>query len=235
MTDAPLSHADLEALAAFDTPTVCNALESVMPERRAVGFTVQPLVAPFPDAKPIVAYARTATIRSREPARDPKQHRANQLRWYEYVASGARPSVAVLHDLDGPFRGYGAFWGEVQTNVHQALGCVGTVTDGAVRDIEQMAKGFFVLAGSIAPSHAWVHVEEIGVAVSIAGMAVGSDDLIHADRHGAVVVPLAAARKIPEAARRIARREAVLLEAARRPGFSVEDIRRALAAADEIH
>ena len=100
----------------------------------AVGFTVQQLAAPLPDAKPIVAYARTATIRAREPARDPKQHRANQLRWYEYVASGARPSVAVLQDLDGPFRGYGAFWGEVQTNIHQALGCVGTITDGAIRD-----------------------------------------------------------------------------------------------------
>ena len=235
MTDAPLSRADLEALAAFDTPTVCNALEAILPERRTIGFTVRPLLAPFPDAKPIVAYARTATIRAREPARDPKQHRAKQLQWYEYVASGARPSVAVLQDLDGHFHGYGAFWGEVQTNIHQALGCVGTITDGAVRDIEQMAKGFFVLAGSIAPSHAWVHVEEIGVAVNIAGMVVGPDDLLHADRHGAVVVPLAAARKIPEAAKRIARREAVLLEAARRPDFSVEDVRRALAAADEIH
>jgi len=235
MTDAPLSDADLKALAAFDTPTVCNALETVMPERRAIGFTVRPLVAPFPDAKPIVAYARTATIRSREPARDPKQHRAKQLQWYEYVASGARPSVAVLQDLDGPYRGYGAFWGEVQTNLHQALRCVGTITDGSVRDIEQMAKGFFVLAGAIAPSHAWVHVEDIAVAVDIAGMTVGSGDLIHADRHGAVVVPLAAARQIPEAAARIARREALLLEAARRPGFSVDDIKHALAAADEIH
>jgi regulator of RNase E activity RraA len=140
-----------------------------------------------------------------------------------------------LQDIDGPDAGFGAFWGEVQTNVHKALGCIGTVTDGSVRDIDQMASGFFVLAGSIMPSHAHVHLVDFGGTVSIAGMIVADGDLIHADRHGAVVVPHALVSKVPEAAALIARREKVLLDAAKAPGFGIARLREAFARMDDIH
>ena len=154
-----LTPRDLAALAEFDTPTICNALELVAPDRRALGFNRRPLVCPFPSLKPVVAYARTATIRSREPQqRNAADARALRLAYYEYIGEAPHPSLAVIQDIDGPDAGFGAFWGEVQTNVHKALGCVGTVTDGSVRDIDQMAPGFFVLAGSIMPSHAHVHL-----------------------------------------------------------------------------
>jgi len=77
----------------------------------------------------------------------------------------------------------------VQSNVHKALGCLGVITDGSIRDIPQWADGFQALAGSIGPSHAWVHAESFGGEVRVAGMTVRSDDLIHADRHGAIVIP----------------------------------------------
>jgi regulator of RNase E activity RraA len=193
-------------------------------------------VCPFPSLKPVVAYARTATIRSREPQqRSAAEARALRLAYYEYIGQPPHPSLAVIQDIDGPDAGFGAFWGEVQTNVHKALGCVGTVTDGSVRDIDQMAPGFFVLAGSIMPSHAHVHLVEFGGTVSVAGMMVSSDDLIHADRHGAVVVPHALVTRIPEAASLIARREKVLLEAAREPGFGMAQLRDAFARMDDIH
>jgi regulator of RNase E activity RraA len=233
---ADITPADLDALKAFDTPTICNALEVVTPERRAHGFNRRPLVAPFPDLKPIVAYARTATIRSREPNPLSKEAaRKLRIAYYEHIAEKPLPSIAVIQDLDGPDAGFGAFWGEVQTNLHHALGCVGTITDGSVRDIDMMAPGFFVLAGSIMPSHAHVSLVDVGGTVSVAGMIVSPGDIIHADRHGAVVVPADAVRKVPAAADKIARREKVLLDAAKRPGFSVEDLKRALAEADEIH
>jgi regulator of RNase E activity RraA len=217
-----LSPRDLAALAEFDTPTICNALEIVAPERRALGFNRRPLVCPFPAMKPVVAYARTATIRSREPQqRSASDARALRLAYYEYIGQLPLPSLAVIQDIDGPDAGFGAFWGEVQTNVHKALGCVGTVTDGSVRDIDQMAPGFFVLAGSIMPSHAHVHLVEFGGTVSVGGMMVSSNDLIHADRHGAVVVPHAVVTRIPEAAALIARREKVILDAAKQPGFGM--------------
>ena len=231
-----LSPRDLAALAEFDTPTICNALEVVAPERRALGFNRRPLVCPFPSMKPVVAYARTATIRSREPlVKSGADARAQRLAYYEYIGQTPLPSFAVIQDIDGPDAGFGAFWGEVQTNVHKALGCIGTITDGSVRDIDQMAPGFFVLAGSIMPSHAHVHLVEFGGTVSIAGMVVSSNDLIHADRHGAVVVPHALVTRIPEAASLIARREKVLLDAAKQPGFGMAQLREAFSRMDDIH
>jgi regulator of RNase E activity RraA len=233
---AALASADLEALCALDTPTICNALEIATPERRAYGFNRRPLVAPIPGTKAVVGYARTATIRAREPhRRNRDEARELRLKYYAHVAQTPLPSLAVMQDVDGPDRGFGAFWGEVQSNVHKALGCAGVVTDGSARDIDAWAPGFFVLAGSVMPSHAHVDVVEIGGTVSVAGMIVVDGDLVHADRHGAVVIPHASVRKVLEAAALLARREKVLLDAARKPGFSVETLREAFSRADEIH
>ena len=114
--------ADLEALKAFDTPTVCNALELVAPARRATGFIRRPLIAPFPELKPVVAFARTALIRSREPhPRSRAEATELRLGYYAHVAAQPLPSIAVIQDIDGPDCGFGAFWGEVQSNVHKGL------------------------------------------------------------------------------------------------------------------
>jgi regulator of RNase E activity RraA len=230
-----LTAQDFAALAALDTPTVCNALEITSPERRGHGFTRVPLVSPIPQ-KAIVGYARTATIRSREKhTASNAEMRALRLAYYEYIAKGPHPSVVVIQDVDGVEAGLGAFWGEVQSNVHKGLGCGGVITNGSVRDLDQWAKGFFVLAGSVMPSHVWADLVAFDVPVSIAGMRVNPGDLVHADKHGAVVVPDAAARDVPKAAALVATREAILIGAAQKPSFSIETLRKAFAEADEIH
>jgi regulator of RNase E activity RraA len=132
----------------------------------------------------------------------------------------------MIEDKDEP-AGYGAFWGEVQTNVHKALGCLGTVTNGSIRDIAQVAEGFQMLAGSITPSHAYVHVVEFGVPVTIHGMEVTSGDLIHADRHGAVVVPADKIDAMKTALDGLMKQEARIITAARAPGATVETIKAA--------
>jgi regulator of RNase E activity RraA len=232
-----LSDAELETLRGFDTPTICNALEIVAPERRLYGYTTEPLVCPYPELKPICGYARTGTIRATEPsAAAAADQRKKRLSWYEYVAKGGPlPSVIVLHDLDGARAGYGSFWGEVNSHIHRGLGAAGVVTDGSIRDIDMNAKGFQMLARCIMPSHAWIHNVDIGIEVSICGMAVKSGDLVHADRHGAVVIPHAVARKIAGACDLLARREAVLIEAAKKPGFTFEILAKAIADSAEIH
>jgi regulator of RNase E activity RraA len=228
--------ADLEALKAFDTPTVCNALELIVPARRAVGFTRRPLIAAFPDLKPVVGFARTAIIRSREPhPRSRDEATRVRLAYYEHIAAQPLPSIAVIQDIDAPDHGFGAFWGEVQSNIHKGLGCAGVVTDGSVRDLDAMAANFFVLAGSIMPSHAYVHLVDFGGTVSVAGMVVSPHDVIHADRHGAVVVPPAAIKELPAAVALLARREKVIIDAAKSPGFSVAGLRQAFADQEEIH
>ena len=231
-----LSSEQLAALARLDTPTVCNALELVAPERRALGFNRRPLVAPVAGTRPVVGYARTVMIRSREPhPRDKQAAREMRLKYYDYLARAPLPSLAIMQDVDGPDAGFGCFWGEVQSNLHQALGCAGVVTDGAVRDIEAWAPGFFVLAGAVMPSHAHVDIVDFGGTVSVAGMVVSSDDIVHADRHGAVVVPRAAIDAVPAAALTLARREKVVLEACRQPGFTAADLAAIFAQMDEIH
>src|SRR5437588_9950414 len=235
MPNLPDRHA-LEALRAFDTPTICNALEITNPERRARGFTRRPVVACFPEMKPVVAFARTALIRSRE-AHPRDRDSANKIRlgYYEHIAAQPLPSLSVIQDIDAPDTGFGAFWGEVQTHVHAGLGCVGVITDGSVRDLDAMAPDFLVLAGSIMPSHAYVHLVEFGGTVSVGGMCVSADDIIHADRHGAVVIPADAVAKIPAAVDLLARREKVLIEASKQPGFSIERLRQAYREQDDIH
>jgi regulator of RNase E activity RraA len=226
----------LERLRSYDTPTICNALEIVDPARRLTGFTVRPLVCPFPHLPPIVGHAKTATIRATHAhPLDARAQREQRIAYYDYVAAAPSPAIMVIQDLDGPDAGFGAFWGEVMSAVHKGLGLLGVVTDGCIRDIDQWAPGFQALAGAIMPSHAHVHLHDFGTEVRVAGMLVRSGDLVHADRHGAVTIPEAAAAKIPAACELLARKEAVILEMARAPAFSVAKLKEALARQDEIH
>jgi regulator of RNase E activity RraA len=231
--DRVLSQQLLDELREFDTPTICNALETLEPSLRSTGFTRRPLISPSSPAAIAVGYARTATICSRESPRGDVI--ARRLDYYAYVEAGTVPSIVVMQDVDGVDHGLGAFWGEVQTNVHSALGCVGLITDGAIRDLAQIPKSFFVLAGSVAPSHVFADILAFDVPTVVAGMSVMPNDLIHADRHGAVVIPEGLAKDIPDAARLIARRERVILEACGRPDFSVARLREAFKAIADIH
>ena len=120
---APVPASVLEALGRYDTPTICNAMEIVAPERRLIGYTTKPLVCPFPDLPPIVGYARTVTIRSVLKSTLPADEQSRRrIAYYEYVGTGFGPRITVIQDIDGADVGYGAFWGEVQSNVHKALG-----------------------------------------------------------------------------------------------------------------
>ncbi len=222
-------------LQSFDTPTVCNALEVLAPSRRSHGYTTRQLFCARPSLPPLVALARTATIRSAHPSDlAPAAARALSDAYYAYIDAGPKPSVIAIQDLDEP-QGYGAFWGEVNSAIHKGLGCEGLVTDGAVRDLPDLADGFQVLAGRVVPSHAFVHVVDFGRPISVAGMRVRDGDLIHADQHGAVVIPADVAHRVKETARLLQARERVIIEAARAPGFNAEKLRAAQGKAAEIH
>ncbi|NJN52384.1 MAG: RraA family protein [Gammaproteobacteria bacterium] len=223
-------------LASLDTPTVCNALEVVAPERRGYGYTTQPLVCTRPALKPIVAVARTASIRAAHPSElRGAQAREASVAYYRYIDAGPKPSVVVIADLDGAQRGYGSWWGEVNSNIHKGMGCTGVITDGSVRDIPDIAAGFAMLADRIGPSHAFVHVVNFAQSVTVAGMQVCDGDLVHADQHGAVVIPWAVAHQVKAAADLIARKERVIIRAAQQPGFNMERLEMAWGESAEIH
>jgi regulator of RNase E activity RraA len=231
----PFQPDPLAALARFDTPTICNALELVAPQRRATGFTIRPFAVADPALPPMVGHVRTARIRAMAPAaRSPEAAAALRDAYYAHVAAEPGPTVVVIEDMD-PSPGFGAFWGEVNSAIHKGLGCLGCITNGSFRDLDDLAPGFQILGGMVAPSHAWIHLVDIGVDVTVHGMAASDGDIVHADRHGAVVIPQAAVAELPEAIERVARREAPILKAARAEGFDIEALRRAMADAAEIH
>lgn len=229
MTDLTID--DLTALTQWDTPTICNALEITNPERRGYGFSTTPFVCLDPSLPPIVGYARTAKIRAAQPA---SGDGGGRMPYYEYVASGPMPTVVVIEDVD-PKPGVGAFWGEVHTAVHFGLGALGVVTNGSIRDLTDSAPGFQALAGLVGPSHAFVHPVDFNCPVTVHGMEVEHDDIIHADQHGAVVVPAAAVKEIPAAVDLISRREGKILEAARADDFDINKLKQAIGSAADIH
>ncbi|MFZ0206956.1 MAG: RraA family protein [Roseiarcus sp.] len=231
MANRPFTAADLKILERWDTPTICNGLELVAPERRAIGFTVEPMVAADRKLPPIVGLARTGLIRAKEPPRGPIPPRED---WYDYVAAQELSTIAAIQDIDDR-PGYGAFWGEVQSTVHLALGVKGCVTNGSFRDVDMLAPGFQIIGGRIGPSHAHVHMVQMRCEVNVFGMLVQHDDVVHADYHGAVVIPADAVRKLPDAIDLISRREKAILEMARAEGFTSAKMRDALKRAGEIH
>src|SRR5437868_13144392 len=213
------SRTQLEFLQSIDTPTVCNLVEIVAPERRGFGYTVRHLHCPFPELPPIVGFAKTVTFKAKDAVPlGEVGYMQKRLDYLDYVAGSPQPAIMVMEDLDGEHVGYGAFWGEVQSNVHEALGCLGVVTNGSIRDIPMIAPGFQMLAGSISPSHAYVHVVDFGIEVTVHGMAVKSGDLIHADRHGAIVVPTEKIADMRAALDGLSAREAKIIAAARAGG-----------------
>ena len=231
MADRPYTAADLQVLQQWDTPTICNGLELVAPGRRAIGFTVEQMVAADRTLKPVVGLARVGMIRAKEPPRGPVANRAD---WYDYVADADLPTVVVLQDLDDR-PGYGAWWGEVNSTIHKALGAEGCVTNGSFRDVDMLAPGFQIVGGRIGPSHAWVHIVDFGKPVDVFGMNTVHDDVIHADFHGAVIIPADAVRKLPDAIALCARREKVILDVCASPDFSPAKLRAALKTSGEIH
>ncbi len=212
-------------LQSIDTPTVCNLIEMVAPERRGAGYTIQHLHCPFPDLPPMVGFAKTVTSRSRDKV-NVGDYMQKRLDYLDYVAAAPNPSWVIVQDLDEP-AGHGAYWGEVMGNIHKALACVGTITNGGIRDIPQIPPGFQMLAGSIAPSHAYVHVVDYGIEVSVHGMKVKSGDLIHADQHGAVVVPIDKIDAMKPAFEQLSAREGKIIAAAKE-GKGVEAIKAAM-------
>lgn len=211
----------LNLLRSIDTPTVCNAIEVVEGKRGFNRFTKGTMLCSAPgDA--IVGYARTAKIAAKaEPDDPPEAIREKRMAYYAHMAKGEGPRVAVVEDTDGE-QAVGAFWGEINTTVHKGLGLSGALTNGVMRDLGDLPEGFPVIAGSIGPSHAFVHVTEIGTGARIFDLSINDMDLVHADRHGAVVVPMEYEAELARAVHKLIDTENIILSAARESDFDLE-------------
>ena len=145
--------------------------------------------------------------------------------WWEYLATIPAPRVIVFEDMDSK-PGFGAMFGEIHAQIGRALGSIGYVTNGAVRDLPRIGKtGFHLYAGGIAVSHAYAHVVDFGGPVDIGGLRVSPGDLLHGDLHGVVSVPAAIAAEIPKVAAELLAQERELIELCQPGHFSMEKLR----------
>jgi regulator of RNase E activity RraA len=217
----------LKLLQSVDTPTVCNAIEVAQGKRGFDAFTRGTMLCSAPDEPAIVGYARTAKIAAvNAPTEAPNIVKARRMAYYKHMADAPMPAIAVVEDTDYPDC-IGAYWGEINTTVHKGFGLSGTLTNGVMRDLGDVPSGYPVVAGSIGPSHGFVHVQEIGTQVEIFGMTVSEGDLIHADRHGAVIIPSDVIENLENAVKKLLSTEHLILEPARRSDFNYEMFEKA--------
>lgn len=184
-----LSHAELLELRRWNTPTIYNGWEQITRRDPASeGFNPEETRDFMPGMGPMIGHAVTVVIEPSEP-RHPRENPGARAEYLESILRVPAPRIVVVQDLDRPATA-GSFWGEVNANVHRALGCVGTITDGAIRDVDEMADaGFKALARRLCVGHAHSHPVRWDVPVEVFGRTVRPGDLIHADAHGFLVIP----------------------------------------------
>ena len=221
MAGAPfLTEEQLDALRQFDTCMIANAIEKFNVRLRNTGFTNGKIHCMFPEKPPAVGYAVTGRLRSGDPPIAGSSFRDRGDLWNQILETPA-PRILVLQDIDEK-PGRGAFVGDMHAAILTALGCVGYVTNGAVRELPAVRRmGMHVFAGSVAVSHAYAHIFDLGVPVTIDGMEVHTATLLHGDQHGMVTVPTEIAPEIPNVAVQLQRSEHEVIEFCRSKNFSI--------------
>lgn len=223
-----LTAEQLEILRHLDACTLANAIETFHERLRNEGFADHSLHCIFPHLPPMLGYAATVKVRGSAPP-TAQSHYTDRTDWWDYVMSLPSPRVVVVQDV-ATRAGLGSLLGGVHVNILSALGCVGAVTNGAVRDLPAAAQlGFQLFSGGVSVSHAYIHIVEFGTPVEICGLKVQSGDLLHGDVHGVQSIPPNIAAKIPLAAAQIVAREQELITLCQSKDFSIEKLRAAVA------
>jgi 4-hydroxy-4-methyl-2-oxoglutarate aldolase len=218
-----LTEHDLEALRRFDTCMVANAIDSFNVRLHNTGFADARVRCMFEDSPPTVGYAVTARLRSGEPPIVGGTFR-ERVDFWNSILEIPQPRVVVLQDMDEP-PGRGAFVGQMSAAILRALGCIGYVTNGAVRELPGVREiGIQLFAGSVAVSHAYAHIFEIGQPINVGGMEVRRGDLLHGNRHGVLTIPLEIASQLPAAIDRLQKAEQKVIDFCRSQDFSISKL-----------
>lgn len=219
--DQILTEAELEALRKLSSPAIANAIETFGIRRRNVGFMNSNIKCIFSEMEPIVGYAYTAQISANSPPTTEEEE--NRYKYLEGFRDARNPCIVVMEDIDDPAI-VGTFWGEVNSSLHKALGCVGTITNGAVRDLDEVREmGYQFFASGIIVSHAYVHITSFSKPVKVGGLVVYPGDLLHADKNGVVQIPSQVAKQVAEAAISYYERENKLISFAKSRDFSLAE------------
>jgi regulator of RNase E activity RraA len=220
-----LTAEELAELRNFDTPTISNAIERFNVRPFTEGFMGPEIKCILPCDKPIIGYACTAKISALKPPTEEQKELA--MAYYAKVKETPFPTITVIEDIDP--KPVGSFWGEVQGSIHKALGCIGVVTNGGVRDLDEVERlQFKYFASCVLVSHAYVHIEDYDCPVNIGGLTVRPGDLLHADKHGVILIPHEIAPALAEACRKAQWAEEPVIHGCRErfvTGVSLEELK----------
>ncbi|HEX3626063.1 MAG TPA: RraA family protein [Verrucomicrobiae bacterium] len=226
MKPAPTAE-QLENLRRIDACTLANAIETFHERLRDEGFVDHSVACLYPKLPPVVGFAATVRIRGSSVPTAGGIY-PDRTDWWDYILSLPAPRIVVVEDV-ATKTGLGSLLGAVHANILKALGCVGALTNGSVRDVPAIEQlGFQVFAGGICVSHAYVHIVEFGMPVNIGGLKIGSGELLHGDRHGVQSIPPDLVEKIPAVAAQIAAKQRDLIELCRSKDFSLDKLRAAI-------
>ncbi len=226
--EEPSASQMVAALQPFDTPTVANAIETFGVQLRNEGYLDRSVRCFLPQLPPMVGYAYTLRVRSGSPPPLGQSNYFDRDEWWEELQRIPAPRILVIEDMDQQ-PGSGAFIGGLHAEILYALGCVGAVTNGAVRDLPHAAAlGFHLFAGQLSVSHAYIHVVAIGERVKLDGLDIHPGDLLHGDMHGVLRVPREVAAQIPAVASRMQHEEREITRFCRSEGFSLGGLRERL-------
>jgi len=228
-----LSVAEMESLRRLSSSVLASSIERFGVRLPNAGYADSTIQSVFGDRPAGLGHAATVRIRTSEPPMEGHNY-YKDTSWWNHVLSVPEPRIVVVQDLDDP-AGRGAFVGDVHAHILLALGCVGLVTNGTVRDTNLIeATGFQMFASGLTVSHAYAHVVDFGGKVSVGGLEVRPGDLIHGDRHGVQTIPLEIAARVPQVAQAIMKRRQELIDLCRSTDFSIERLRAAIQETEDI-
>jgi regulator of RNase E activity RraA len=193
--------AEILQLKRWNTPTIYNGWEQITRYDHLDNRVNRDETCDFmPQMGPMAGFAVTVVIQPSD-RHHPADRAAAWSDYRQYVAGVPGPKIVVVQDLDKPGV-VGAFWGEVSSSAHKSLGCVGTITDGGIRDLDEMTSaGFKALARRLVVGHAYSTPIRWGCEVEVFGVTVHPGQLLHADKHGFLIIPPDEETLVLEAAR----------------------------------
>lgn len=218
-----LTQKQISSVSEMQTCAVSNAIESLNIRSRTEGFMTPDIKSMFPDMGTMVGFAVTAVIKASTPPSDNMNY--SRVDWVDEILKIPGPRIIVMKDLDHPYV-IGSFWGEVQSAIHSSLDCVGVVTDGGVRDLDEMQDwGFNAFASTALVSRANVHLVEANIPVTIGGVTVNPGDLLLGDKHGVISIPKDIVEGLPDAITKVEAGEKEIIDVCRAGDFSPEKLK----------
>ena len=218
-----LTSEQIQSVGEMQTCAVSNAIEGLNIRSRTEGFMGPNIKSMFPNMGTMVGHAVTAVIKASTPPSDNMNF--SRVTWVDEILKIPWPRVIVMKDLDHP-NVIGSFWGEVQSAIHSSLDCAGVVTDGGVRDLDEMQEwGFNAFATTELVSRANVHLVEANIPVEIGGVVVNPGDLLLGDKHGVISIPGEIVEDLPAAIAKVEEGEKEIIDVCRAQDFSPEKLK----------